>query len=122
MADKDKGKLKPDPGALRAKDMNQTYLNVPGYADDSMLFVIRYGAKAEEELSKADLEAFRGGMGELLALPRRTDLDAIQRAARAKEVREAILERIKYAPELVRDVDQFFACLGAAKKAAGVEH
>ncbi|KEY75161.1 hypothetical protein S7711_10487 [Stachybotrys chartarum IBT 7711] len=120
MADKDKGKPKPDPGALRARDMNQIYLNIPGYADDSMLFVIRYGAKAE--LSKADLEAFRGSMGELLALARRTDLDAIQRAARAKEVREAILERIKYAPELVRDVDQFFACLSAAKKAAGVEH
>lgn len=34
-------------------------LNVPGYADDSMLFMMRYGALAKETLRKVDWDEFQ---------------------------------------------------------------
>ncbi|UKZ87343.1 uncharacterized protein TrAFT101_003151 [Trichoderma asperellum] len=43
----------------RASEINSAMLNVPGYADDSMLFVMRYGALAKETLRKVDWDEFQ---------------------------------------------------------------
>ena len=34
-------------GSKRAAEVNEAMLSMPGYADDSMLFVGRYGEKAK---------------------------------------------------------------------------
>ncbi|KAL7797406.1 hypothetical protein V8C37DRAFT_309771 [Trichoderma ceciliae] len=55
------GSTKPqrDTGASqRASEITSAMLNVPGYADDSMLFMMRYGAMAEETLRKVDWAEF----------------------------------------------------------------
>lgn len=36
----------PDAAFKRAADFNDNFLGLPGYADDSMLFCLRYGDKA----------------------------------------------------------------------------
>ncbi|KAL7923301.1 hypothetical protein ACQKWADRAFT_290503 [Trichoderma austrokoningii] len=43
----------------RASEITSAMLNVPGYADDSMLFMMRYGALAKETLRKADWDEFQ---------------------------------------------------------------
>lgn len=34
-------------GSQRAAEIHDAMLNIPGYADDSMLFVVRYGTLAK---------------------------------------------------------------------------
>lgn len=36
-----------DDGAKRAQELNDALLGVPGYADDTMFFVARYGQKCQ---------------------------------------------------------------------------
>jgi hypothetical protein len=36
-----------DAAVKRANDFGNSYLNMPGYADDTMFFILRYGHKAE---------------------------------------------------------------------------
>ncbi|KAK1248255.1 hypothetical protein MKX08_006475 [Trichoderma sp. CBMAI-0020] len=44
----------------RASEITSAMLNVPGYADDSMLFMMRYGALAKQEtLRKVDWDEFQ---------------------------------------------------------------
>ncbi|KAM0525314.1 hypothetical protein ACHAPE_000014 [Trichoderma viride] len=43
----------------RASEITSAMLNVPGYADDSMLFMLRYGASAKETLRKVDWDEFQ---------------------------------------------------------------
>lgn len=40
-------KADPEPGAARAAEVTEAMKNIPGYADDSMFFVARYGDKAK---------------------------------------------------------------------------
>lgn len=37
----------PDSGMKRAAEVSEAMLSVPGYADDSMFFTVRYGHKAK---------------------------------------------------------------------------
>jgi len=37
----------PESGSKRAAEFNEAMLGVPGYADDSMFFLVRYGERAK---------------------------------------------------------------------------
>ena len=41
-----------DAAVKRANDFGNSYLNMPGYADDTMFFILRYGHKAEVHILK----------------------------------------------------------------------
>ncbi|KAL7905600.1 hypothetical protein GGI35DRAFT_459974 [Trichoderma velutinum] len=41
-----------------ANEVNSAMLNVPGYADDTMLFMMRWGSKAQATLRKVDYDEF----------------------------------------------------------------
>lgn len=45
--DLSQSKKNKEPGQMRATEMTQAMQGVPGYGDDSMLFVARYGDKAK---------------------------------------------------------------------------
>ncbi|KAL6870363.1 hypothetical protein J3F83DRAFT_736009 [Trichoderma novae-zelandiae] len=57
--------MKPTGGSQRAAEITSAMLSVPGYADDTMLFMMRYGAKAQhspgnqETLRKVDWDEFQ---------------------------------------------------------------
>ncbi|KAJ4862095.1 hypothetical protein T069G_03049 [Trichoderma breve] len=45
-------------GSQRASEVNSAMLNVPGYADDTMLFMLRWGSLAQATLRKVDYDEF----------------------------------------------------------------
>ncbi|KAL7951309.1 hypothetical protein V8C42DRAFT_339281 [Trichoderma barbatum] len=45
-------------GSQRATEVTSAMLNIPGYADDTMLFMLRYGSMAQETLRKVDWDEF----------------------------------------------------------------
>ncbi|KAL7958374.1 hypothetical protein V8C34DRAFT_283191 [Trichoderma compactum] len=45
-------------GSQRANEVNSAMLNVPGYADDTMLFMLRWGSLAQATLRKVDYDEF----------------------------------------------------------------
>ncbi|KAL6692823.1 hypothetical protein J3F84DRAFT_382416 [Trichoderma pleuroticola] len=45
-------------GSQRASEVNSAMLNVPGYADDTMLFMMRWGSLAQATLRKVDYDEF----------------------------------------------------------------
>ncbi|OPB36817.1 hypothetical protein A0O28_0058970 [Trichoderma guizhouense] len=45
-------------GSQRASEVNNAMLNVPGYADDTMLFMMRWGSLAQATLRKVDYDEF----------------------------------------------------------------
>ncbi|KAH7309667.1 hypothetical protein B0I35DRAFT_440434 [Stachybotrys elegans] len=105
-----------DDGARRAADISAAFLSQPGYSDDSMFFIIRYFAKAEEDLSQADLRGFREALAAMSKAAKDKALSPEERAQRVRDSKAELLERIAYVPELVRDLDQMLACLRMAKE------
>ncbi|KKP05623.1 hypothetical protein THAR02_02264 [Trichoderma harzianum] len=45
-------------GSQRASEVNSAMLNIPGYADDTMLFMMRWGSLAQATLRKVDYDEF----------------------------------------------------------------
>ncbi|KAL7932531.1 hypothetical protein V8C35DRAFT_77163 [Trichoderma chlorosporum] len=45
-------------GSQRASEVTSAMLNVPGYADDTMLFMLRWGSMAQATLRKVDYDEF----------------------------------------------------------------
>ncbi|EHK23375.1 uncharacterized protein TRIVIDRAFT_220647 [Trichoderma virens Gv29-8] len=46
-------------GEQRASEVNSAMLSVPGYADDTMLFMLRWGSTAQATLRKVDYDEFQ---------------------------------------------------------------
>lgn len=119
-----------DDGAKRAQELNDALLGVPGYADDTMFFVARYGHKCQVRASllfspaicrlslKLDSHAIS-----LQTTLRKADFDAVMKAthdlgvamskannqSRVSELRGQVMEILKPFPELTQDYDRFAA-------------
>ncbi|ODA76979.1 hypothetical protein RJ55_07496 [Drechmeria coniospora] len=110
-------------GSKRASELSEAMLGVPGYADDSMFFVVRYGDKAKNSLRKCewdDLQDTIGKMASLWSEPGAGDAVAPeQRSSEAAELREHALAVIKHFPDLVRDFDRFVTAYRSTMSAVG---
>ncbi|KAH0493165.1 hypothetical protein TgHK011_008084 [Trichoderma gracile] len=51
--------MKSTGASQRAAEITSAMLSVPGYADDTMLFMLRYGTMARETLRKVDWDEFQ---------------------------------------------------------------
>ncbi|KAL7814867.1 hypothetical protein V8C26DRAFT_140043 [Trichoderma gracile] len=51
--------MKSTGASQRAAEITSAMLSVPGYADDTMLFMMRYGTMARETLRKVDWDEFQ---------------------------------------------------------------
>ncbi|KAM4062728.1 hypothetical protein HRG_007551 [Hirsutella rhossiliensis] len=115
-----------DDGAKRAAEINEAMLGMPGYADDSLFFTVRYGERAKNTLRQCDWEEFQrtidaitdlwikaGGGGTQPEAGPPPD----QRSARAAELRAHAISLIGDFPDLVRDFDRFTASCQAAMAA-----
>ncbi|TFB07610.1 hypothetical protein CCMA1212_000268 [Trichoderma ghanense] len=51
--------MKSTGASQRAAEVTSAMLSVPGYADDTMLFMMRYGSTARETLRKIDWDEFQ---------------------------------------------------------------
>ncbi|KAK1251484.1 hypothetical protein MKX07_006963 [Trichoderma sp. CBMAI-0711] len=51
--------MKSTGSSQRAAEITSAMLSVPGYADDTMLFMMRYGSTARETLRKVDWDEFQ---------------------------------------------------------------
>ncbi|KAL7813218.1 hypothetical protein V8C44DRAFT_327865 [Trichoderma aethiopicum] len=71
--------MKSTGASQRAAEVASAMLSVPGYADDTMLFMMRYGSTARETLRKVDWDDFQARLSALnkhwFASRRRTALD-----------------------------------------------
>ncbi|KID92783.1 hypothetical protein MGU_00372 [Metarhizium guizhouense ARSEF 977] len=114
----------PDSGMKRAAEVSEAMLSVPGYADDSMFFTVRYGHKAKETLRKCDYDELMETLNKMTALWSKSggggakpEPGAEERHAQIMELRRHCLEIIKDFPDLVRDFDRFRASSKAALSA-----
>ncbi|KAH7157355.1 hypothetical protein B0J13DRAFT_541595 [Dactylonectria estremocensis] len=99
-------------GSKRAADFHNAMLSQPGYADDTMFFVMRFMASVKQKLRECDSEEFfecyhqfnkLWGEGQEPEAPG----GSASRYERQQELRGRALEIIKDYPELVRDFDRF---------------
>ncbi|KAF7561618.1 hypothetical protein G7046_g2514 [Stylonectria norvegica] len=99
-------------GVKRATDFHNAMLDLPGYADDSLLFVARYATLAKDSLQECDYNEFMKTLGELdkAAKQEGKGKDSESNAPRcekAEVIKQKALEIIKDCPDLVRDLDKF---------------
>ncbi|OAA70703.1 hypothetical protein ISF_02677 [Cordyceps fumosorosea ARSEF 2679] len=88
----------------RAQELNDALLGVPGYADDTMFFVARYGHRLQCTLRKADFDTVTQTTTELsIAMSKPNN------QARVSELRAQIMEILRPFPELAQDYDRFAA-------------
>ncbi|KPM40206.1 hypothetical protein AK830_g6350 [Neonectria ditissima] len=96
-------------GSQRAADFHNAMLDLPGYADDSMFFVVRY--LSTQKLRECDHDEFIKCFQELNKLwsEKQTAFPegSASRYGRAQELKQQALEMIKDYPDLVRDFDRF---------------
>ncbi|KAJ3484633.1 hypothetical protein NLG97_g7010 [Lecanicillium saksenae] len=105
-----------DDGAKRAQDLNDAMLGVPGYADDTMFFVARYGHKCQSTLRKEDFDTViknTQDMGEAMS-------KSNSNQARISELRAQVMEILKPFPELAQDYDRFAASSRSTAAILGV--
>ncbi|KAL6877386.1 hypothetical protein HDV57DRAFT_501249 [Trichoderma longibrachiatum] len=57
--------MKSTGASQRAAEVASAMLSVPGYADDTMLFMMRYGTTARETLRKVDWDEFQARLSAL---------------------------------------------------------
>ncbi|OAA50646.1 hypothetical protein NOR_01096 [Metarhizium rileyi] len=114
----------PDGGMKRAAEVSEAMLAVPGYADDSMFFTVRYGHKAKETLRKCDYDDLTETLHKMTELwskngegGAKPEPGAEARYAQIQELRKHCFEIIKDFPDLVRDFDQFHTSSKAAMSA-----
>jgi hypothetical protein len=113
--------------AQRANDFNNSFMGMPGYADDSMFFVLRYGHQAETTMSKAEYQGFMADVHEYnkaVLHPDQTPAEGegfqdsvAARSQNLKELREKALAWVKSYPSLERDFDRFTQSARATFKA-----
>ncbi|KHO01638.1 uncharacterized protein MAM_00639 [Metarhizium album ARSEF 1941] len=114
----------PDSGMKRAAEVSEAMLSVPGYADDSIFFTVRYGHRAKETLRKRDYEELMETLNKMTVLWSKSGgggakpgPGAEERHAQMMELRGHCFEIIKDFPDLVRDFDRFHASSRAAMSA-----
>ncbi|KAF7540792.1 hypothetical protein G7Z17_g12097 [Cylindrodendrum hubeiense] len=120
MASSSKSGEEPE-GSKRASDFHNSMLGMPGYADDTMFFVVRY--VMSQKLRECDAEEFEKYSTELNILwseaqPEAPEEDA-SRHERLQELKQQALEKIKDYPDLVRDFDRFTTNSQAVSKILG---
>ncbi|CAM1502495.1 Fc.00g044790.m01.CDS01 [Cosmosporella sp. VM-42] len=109
-------------GVKRATEFHDAMLGVPGYADDSMFFVVRYVAQAKESLRECDFDEFMKTFGELERVcteEANEAADGVSRYEKAQALKQKALEVVKDCPDLVRDFDRFTMNARAASRAVG---
>ncbi|XWW98387.1 hypothetical protein V2A60_006387 [Cordyceps javanica] len=104
-----------DDGTKRAQEFNEALLGVPGYADDTMFFVARYGHKCQTTLRKADFETVMQSTQSLSAAMSKPNSQA-----RVSELRAQVMEILKPFPELAQDYDRFAASARSTAASMGV--
>ncbi|KAK2594304.1 hypothetical protein QQS21_008010 [Conoideocrella luteorostrata] len=116
---------KANSGTQRATEVTEAMLAVPGYADDSMFFTIRYGHKAKETLRKCDFDQFIETVNKMTELWAKSGSggsivgqSAEERYAKMAGLKAQALDIIKDFPDLVRDFDRFQSSSRAAISAA----
>ncbi|GJN82297.1 hypothetical protein PLIIFM63780_005836 [Purpureocillium lilacinum] len=116
----------PESGSKRAAEFNEAMLGVPGYADDSMFFLVRYGERAKHTLRRCDWDDLQstinqmselwvkagGGGGEQTTDTAGESLE--ERRAKAQELRQHALSIVEPFPDLARDFDRFQAACRSA--------
>ncbi|KND90829.1 hypothetical protein TOPH_04635 [Tolypocladium ophioglossoides CBS 100239] len=112
-------------GSKRAAEVSEAMLNVPGYADDSMFLVIRYGEKAKHTLRQCDWDELQSTLGQITDLwiksgggghtPQPGSPD--ERYAKSAELRAHAFDIVKDFPDLARDFDRFMAACQATTAA-----
>jgi hypothetical protein len=117
----------PEAAARRANDFGSSYLNQPGYADDSMFFVLRYGHQTELQMCKADLKRFNEALTAYNKAAMEGHKDSaggassnesiVERTQRIKALRATAIETLKDHPELERDFDRYVAAIRSMFKA-----
>ncbi|KAI9151522.1 hypothetical protein HJFPF1_08726 [Paramyrothecium foliicola] len=116
-----------DAAAKRAADFSNSFFGMPGYADDSIFFVLRYYLKAETTMSKAEYTGFTASLHEYHEAAKASQKAANEGGAapecmaasrqKVKDAREKTITYLKDYPELERDFDQFDTASRAAFKA-----
>ncbi|KAJ6439790.1 ABC1 family protein, mitochondrial [Purpureocillium lavendulum] len=126
-------------GSKRATEVTDAMLNVPGYADDSMFFLVRYGERAKADwrglvfppvrsqntLRKCDWEDLQSTINQISELwvkagggghtPEDGGEESLEgRRTKAKELREHALSIVEPFPDLARDFDRFQAACRTA--------
>ncbi|CAH0030335.1 unnamed protein product [Clonostachys rhizophaga] len=99
-----------DAGFKRANEISSSMLGMPGYADDSMLFVVRFANKLKTRLSQRDHDQFwksLDAMTKASARPAEEFGGVEGRAQHVSELRQATLESVKDYPDLVQEFDHF---------------
>ncbi|EGX91126.1 hypothetical protein CCM_05283 [Cordyceps militaris CM01] len=104
-----------DDGAKRARDLNDALLGVPGYADDTMFFVARYGHKCQSTLRKDDFDTVIQTTHDLSVAMSKPNSQT-----RVSELRAQVMEILKPFPELVQDYDRFAASARSTAASLGV--
>ncbi|KAK7416726.1 hypothetical protein QQX98_005052 [Neonectria punicea] len=98
-------------GSQRAADFHNAMLDLPGYADDTMFFVVRYVNSVKQNLRECDHEEFMTCIHELNKLWSESQAafpeGGASRYERAQELKQQALEKVKDYPDLVRDFDRF---------------
>ncbi|KAK0388071.1 hypothetical protein NLU13_4315 [Sarocladium strictum] len=97
----------PESGMQRAVDFSQSLLAVPGYADDSLLSVMRYVSKAQTSLRKCDFEEFMAELGNIETATNAATETPAARAEKIKEHRQKAFSKIEEVPELAADFNHF---------------
>ncbi|TQW08920.1 hypothetical protein IF2G_03351 [Cordyceps javanica] len=99
-----------DDGTKRAQEFNEALLGVPGYADDTMFFVARYGHKCQ-----VHFETVMQSTQSLSAAMSKPNSQA-----RVSELRAQVMEILKPFPELAQDYDRFAASARSTAASMGI--
>ncbi|KAH7175355.1 hypothetical protein EDB81DRAFT_750905 [Dactylonectria macrodidyma] len=99
-------------GSKRAADFHNAMLTQPGYADDTMFFVVRFMNTVKQKLRECDAEEFFECYHQFNILwgesqEAEAPGGSASRYERQQELRSRALEKIKDYPDLVRDFDRF---------------
>ncbi|KAH6880752.1 hypothetical protein B0T10DRAFT_463823 [Thelonectria olida] len=100
-------------GSKRATDFHNAMLGLPGYGDDSMMYILRYVVQVKQKLRQCDFEEFMKYFNQLGSLWPEANQEAAEpeggnsRYERAQELKRLALGKIQDHPDLVRDFEQF---------------
>ncbi|KAH8179080.1 hypothetical protein LIA77_00599 [Sarocladium implicatum] len=99
----------PISGSQRAAEVNDSFLHIPGYADDSMLSVVRYVSTVQASLRKCDYDEFMAELGAADKAAKDPSQGPAARVQKIKEHRQKALDKLEGFPELEAGFDGFIA-------------